>query len=132
VVFAIESGAKGAAGAQPGEPASQLKWGNPKSTPTYGHTFLDHTSKLTRAQMIDRARSLGHQVGQWIDDVKGAEFIAGVARRGPGIHDVPLPPGLGRSFLADGTELQANMARVVVKPNGAIRTAFPFSSAHAN
>jgi len=144
LAMAVEGGVKGAVGVaaashggspqldQPSEPASNLKWGNPKSTPTYGHTFLDHTSKLTPAQILDRARSLGHQVGQWTDDVSGAEFIAGVARRGPGIHDVPLPRGLGRSFLADGTELQADMARIVVKPNGAVRTAFPFSSAHPN
>ena len=25
--------------------AGGFKWGNPKSRPTYGHTFLDHTSK---------------------------------------------------------------------------------------
>jgi len=109
---------------------TQTKWGDPKSTPTYGHTFLDHGSKMTPEQLVDRARGLGHQVGQWTDDDEAARFIAEVARRGPGIHDVPLPPGLGRTFLADGTELATDMARVVVKPNGAVRTAFPFSSAH--
>jgi hypothetical protein len=102
------------------------------SKPTYGHTFLDHTHKLSRTQLVDRARSLGHQVGQWTDDKAAATFIADVAKRGPGVHDVPLPKGLGRSFLADATELVTDMARVVVKPNGAVRTAFPYNSTHPN
>ncbi|MBN1207138.1 MAG: hypothetical protein JXB05_19790 [Myxococcaceae bacterium] len=110
----------------------EFKWGNPHSRPTYGHTFLDHTSKLSPTQLADRARSLGHQVGQWADDEAAATFIADVAKRGPGVHDVPLPKGLGRSFLADGTELTTDMARVVVKSNGAVRTAFPYNSAHPN
>ena len=112
----------------------ELKWGNPKSKPTYGHTFLDHTSKLKPSQLIDRARSKGHQVGQWLDDKKAAEFIAETARgKGSGVHDVPLPDGVGgRSFLGDGSELRPNMARIVVKDDGSVRTAFPFSSEHPN
>lgn len=115
-------------GGEPGE----FKWGNPLSRPTYGHTFLDHTSKLSPTQLADRARSLGHQVGQWTDDKAAADFIADVAKRGAGVHDVPLPRGLGRSFLPDGTELTTDMARVVVKSNGTVRTAFPYNSAHPN
>jgi len=109
-----------------------LKWGNPASRPTYGHTFSDHTAKLTPAQLTNRARGLGHQAGQWTNDKAAAEFIENVAKRGPGTHDVLLPPGMGRSFLADGSELSTDMARVVVKPNGSVRTAFPFNSAHPN
>ncbi len=112
--------------------SGEFKWGNPLSRPTYGHTFLDHTSKLSPTQLADRARSLGHQVGQWTDDKAAANFIADVAKRGAGVHDVPLPKGLGRSFLPNGTEVTTDMARVVVKPNGAVRTAFPYSSAHPN
>jgi hypothetical protein len=110
----------------------EFKWGNPLSKPTYGHTFLDHTQKLSHTQLADRARSLGHQVGQWTDDKAAATFIADVAKRGPGVHDVPLPKGLGRSLLANGTELMTDMARIIVKPNGAVRTAFPYNSAHPN
>ena len=43
-----------------------LKWGNSKSRPTYGHTFIDHTQKAKPKSLADRARSLGHQVGQWM------------------------------------------------------------------
>jgi hypothetical protein len=59
-----------------------------------------------------------------------ADFIANVAKKGPGVHNIRLPSGMGRSFLADGTELSTDMARIVVKGDGSIRTAFPFSSAH--
>jgi RHS repeat-associated protein len=104
-----------------------LKWGNPKSKPTYGHTFLDHTSKLQLSQLVDRARGMGHQVGQWMNDEAAALFIAEVAKRGPGTHDIPLPRGMGRSVLGDGTELVPDMARIVVRPDGSVRTAFPFS-----
>ena len=50
----------------------------------------------------------------------------------PGSRSARTPPGMGRSFLADGSELTTDMARIVVKPDGAVRTAFPFSSAHPN
>jgi hypothetical protein len=136
---AVAMAARGTGGADQGAQASssteslgELKWGNPLSKPTYGHTFLDHTSKLSPTQLTDRARSLGHQVGQWTDDKAAAAFIADVAKRGPGVHDVPLPKGWGRSFLADGTDLTTDMARVVVKSNGAVRTAFPYNSAYLN
>jgi RHS repeat-associated protein len=109
-----------------------LKWGNPTSRPTYGHTFSDHSARVKPEQLVDRARGLGHQVGQWTDDKAAADFISEVAKRGPGVHDVPLPPGMGRSFLQDGTELLTDMARVVVKAGGAVRTAFPFNSTLSN
>ncbi|MCP4200816.1 MAG: hypothetical protein GY769_02630 [bacterium] len=110
-----------------------LRWGDPTSKVTYGHTFLEHSSKLSPRRLIDRARDLGTQVGKWADDKKAADFIAGVAKRGPGVHDVPLPKGIaGSSFLGDGTRLVPDMARVVVKPSGAVKTAFPFHSAFAN
>jgi hypothetical protein len=109
-----------------------LRWGNPASRPTYGHTFLRHGSRLRPSQLIDRARTEGHQIGQWTDELEAANLIADVARRGPGVYDVAIRSGLGRSFLGDGTQLVADMARVVVRPNGAVSTAFPFSSLHPN
>jgi hypothetical protein len=115
-----------------GDAANAFKWGNPSSKPTYGHTFLDHTMKLKPRELIDRARGKGHQIGQWLDDNAAAGFIAEVAKKGSGIHDFPIPRGVGRSFLGDGTELSTDMARVVVKPNGSVRTAYPYNSAHPN
>jgi len=114
------------------ETDAKFKWGNPKSGPTYGHTFLDHTQRLKPQQLIDRATAKGHQIGQWLDDNAAAQFIADVAQKGPGTYDVPVPARMGRSFLPNGTELQPDMARVVVKPDGSVRTAFPYNSAHPN
>lgn len=109
-----------------------LKWGNSQSKPTYGHTFTEHGQKQTPTQLKDRARSLDHQVGQWTDDQKAADFLTSVAQRGQGVHDVPLPENVpGRSFLPDGTEVSADMARVIVKPDGSIRTAYPYSSLYS-
>ncbi|PIT58391.1 hypothetical protein BHC59_01785, partial [Snodgrassella alvi] len=110
-----------------------FKWGNPKSKPTYGHTFSDHGQKVKSNQLKDRARSKGHQIGQYDDDKLAAEFIANVAKKGSGVHDVPLPPNIkGRGYLPDGTEIFPDMARVVVKPDGSVRTSFPFNSSYPN
>ncbi|ORF22631.1 hypothetical protein BGI03_00115 [Snodgrassella alvi] len=110
-----------------------FKWGNPKSKPTYGHTFSDHGQKVKSNQLKDRARSKGHQIGQYDDDKLAAEFIANVAKKGSGVHDVPLPQNIkGRGYLPDGTEIFPDMARVVVKPDGSVRTSFPFNSSYPN
>ncbi|MEZ2634690.1 S-type pyocin domain-containing protein [Morganella morganii] len=111
----------------------RFKWGNSKSKPTYGHTFIDHGQKLKPQQMIDRARAKGHQIGQYLDDQSAADFIADVAQKGPGVHDVALPENIkARGYLPDGTEVSSDMARVVVKPDGSVRTSFPFNSSHPN
>ena len=110
-----------------------FKWGNPKSKPTYGHTFSEHGQKMKPTQLIDRARNKGHQVGQYLDDSAAAEFIGSVAQKGPGVHDVPLPNNIkGRGYLPDGTEIVPDMARVVVKNDGSVRTSFPFISSQPN
>jgi hypothetical protein len=113
-------------------PKSQLKWGNPKSVPTYGHTFLDHGAKVKPSQLADRARAKDHQIGQFLDDQAAADFVGKVAQaRGPGVHDVPLPQDLStRGVLPDGLEVVPDMVRVVVKPDGSVRTSFPFDSGH--
>ena len=108
----------------------KFKWGNPASGVTYGHTFSSHGKRVKSGSLIDRARSKGKQIGQWLDDKAAADFIANVANKGPGVHDVKLPGNVkGRSFLGDGTELQADMATVVVKQNGGVKTAYPYNSA---
>ena len=111
----------------------KLKWGNPKSTPTYGHTFSEHGEKKTAEQLTDRARSLGNQVGQWSNNQDAADFLADIAKNGEGVYDVDLPSNVeGRSYLPDGTEVTADKAKVVVKSDGSIRTAYPYSSAYSN
>ncbi|MDP9536691.1 RHS repeat-associated core domain-containing protein [Pseudomonas protegens] len=110
-----------------------FKWGNPKSKPTYGHTFSEHGQKLKPNQLTDRARSKGHQVGQYLDDNVAADFIADVAKKGPGVHEVPLPANVeGRGYLPNGIAVTSDMARVIVKPDGSVRTSFPYNSSHSN
>ena len=105
-----------------------LKFGNPKSKPTYGHTFIDHGQDVRPSQIGDRARSKGHQIGQYLDDQAAADFIGEVAQKGPGVHDVPLPGKLPtRVILPDGTEVVADRARVIVKSDGSVRTSYPFN-----
>ena len=114
-------------------PNCNLKWGNPKSKPTYGHTFSEHGQKMKPNQLIDRARNKGHQVGQYLDDNAAADFIASVAKKGEGVHDVSLPTNIkGRGYLPNGTEIVPEMARVIVKSDGSVRTSFPFNSSHPN
>ena len=110
---------------------TDLRWGNPRSRPTFGHTFSQHGQRVRPSQLQDRARGLGHQVGGFTDDAAAAQRIADVARnRGPGVHDVPLDGVGARGYLPDGTAVQPDMMRVVVKDDGSVRTAFPFDSAH--
>lgn len=99
----------------------------------YGHTFSERGQRQMPTQLIDRARNLGNQVGQWLDGQKAADFLAGFGKKGAGAYDVQLPLNVGGcSFLPNGTEIIADMVRVIVKPNGSIRTAFPFSSLYPN
>ncbi|MFB0846906.1 hypothetical protein [Paenibacillus oleatilyticus] len=78
--------------------------------------FTEHGAKKTSNQLIDRAKSKEHQIGQWLDEQSAADFLAEIAKKRRGVRGVPLPGTLKtRSFLPDGTELEPDMARVVVK-----------------
>lgn len=115
--------------------SSKFKWGNPKSTPTYGHTFSQHGKKQTTQQLIDRANEFEnpHQVGQWLDDQQAADFLADVVKNREGVFDVQLSSDIkARSILPDGTEVIPDMVKVVMKPDGSIRTAYPYSSLYPN
>ena len=115
--------------------ASKFKWGNPKSTPTYGHTFSIHGKKLTTQQLIDRANGFDnpHQVGQWLDEQQAADFLADVVKNREGAFDVQLPSDIkARSILPNGTEVIPDMVKIVMKPDGSIKTAYPYSSLYPN
>ena len=115
------------------KPGKGWNWANPKSTKTFGHTFLSHGPKVKRQRLRDRARGTGSQIGQWSNEADAAGLIRDVAmEHGPGVHDVELGEVEGTVVLPDGTEVPADKARVIVKPDGSIRTAFPFSSEHPN
>lgn len=74
----------GGGNAPKGTSNPKLKWGNPKSTPTYGHTFSQHGQKLTPKQLIDRANGFErpHQVGQWMEDKQAADFLSEATQKG--------------------------------------------------
>jgi RHS repeat-associated protein len=106
-----------------------LQWGNPKSTPTYGHTFLTHGqgAKNTR-NLTGRAAGTGEPQGQWLNNQAAADFLA--AQR-PGIQGpvtVPIPPGMGQVILPDGRIVPATHADLVPHPDGGYRTAYPVAS----
>ena len=112
---------------------SKLKWGNPKSIPTYGHTFLEHGQKQTAQQLIGRANGFKnpHQVGQWLDNQQAADFLANVVKGREGNIDVKLPSNIkARVFLPNGTEVIPDMAKIILKPDGSIRTAYPYNSSY--
>lgn len=121
-----------------GEEGSTLKWGNPKSVPTYGHTFLRHGQKVKQDSMQERARAADTkkgvtnqcQIGAWNDDQGAADFLAtAVKGHAPGeVFETSAGGGGGRSFLADGTRLTPDKARVVMRADGSIKTAYPFAS----
>ncbi len=117
---------------KPVDPA-RLQWGNPKSSLTYGHTFSDHGQKVRDTQLIDRARSKGHQIGAFTNDQAAAEAIAEVARsRGPGVHELPIGDLGARCYLPDGTKVNPDILVVVVQLDGSVKSAYPKDSAHAS
>ncbi len=110
---------------------------DPKSTNQFGHTFggrkYHHGQKMKESLLKVRAKTKNKQVGQFLDDAAAAPHILDVAKKGPGIHDVPIPNGVSaRAFLHDGTEVLVDSLRVIVRPDGSIRTAYPFNSAYPN
>jgi len=113
-----------------------LDWSSPEDELTYGNTFISHGEHLKIPKLMTKAKNSGQQLGQWQDNQRAADFIAEVAqKKGVGIHDVVLPSSTTESFpaivyLATGFKHQADKARIIVKEDGSIETAYPFSSKH--
>jgi hypothetical protein len=104
----------------------ELKWGNPKSTPTYGHTFSEHGAGAKRtAGLLGEARGTQKPQGQWLNNQRAADFLA---QQRPTINQpttVSIPSGLGQVIRPDGSIVPATRAMLVPSPNGGFRTAFP-------
>nr|WP_305121013.1 RHS repeat-associated core domain-containing protein [Saccharibacillus sp. JS10] len=106
-----------------------LKWGNPKSTPTYGHTFSDHGQTQSSSQLYNRSRSKGTQQGRWWNDQEAADFITPIAKQGYGIYNVPVPSSMNaRTFFGNNRYIDADRAIIAVRADGSVRTAYPFNS----
>ena len=114
-------------GSSDSQPAATLKWGNPTSKPTYGHTFEKHgAGAKNSAALLGRARGpKGGPQGQWLDNKAVAKWLA---EQRPGISEpktIPLPQGMGQVIRPDGSIVPATRATLVPAPNGGYRTAFP-------
>ncbi|WP_345942737.1 RHS repeat-associated core domain-containing protein [Streptomyces sp. SID486] len=106
-------------------PTDELNW-NTRSRPTFGHTFSEHGAGAKNTKSLtDRARSTGNQQGQWLDNDKVLEFLKTHHDPNGGVREVELPPGMGQVIMPDGEIVEATYARLVPKPDGSYKTAFP-------
>ncbi|MEU7556487.1 DUF6531 domain-containing protein [Streptomyces sp. NPDC044571] len=102
-----------------------LNW-NEKSRPTFGHTFSEHGAGTKNTQSLtDRARSTGNDQGQWLDNSKAVEFLKSHHDPNAGVREVPIPPGMGQVIKPDGSIVEPTHVRMVPKPDGTYKTAFP-------
>ena len=95
-----------------------------KSTPTWGHTFLEHGSgpKMFRA-LVGKAGQHHDAVGQWLDNEAAAAFLKDF--HGTGNQIIDMPEGLGQVILPDGSVQPSYRAQIVFKKDGTFRTAYP-------
>ncbi len=90
------------------------------------HTFTKHGSHNTNELYYEAINSRGGvPQGQWLDDVAAEKLIAdNLSLLKNGSVDVPIPQGLGRVFMPDGSVIPATAARLVPSGSG-VWTAFP-------
>jgi len=105
----------------------ELKWDNPKSEPTFGHTFKKHGQSKKKTQSLkDTARSKNTPQGQWTDDNAAAALLASKRSCLTSPQDITIPPGLGNVILPDGTIAPTTKARLIPNADtGGYVTAFP-------
>lgn len=107
------------------KPTSELNW-NTKSRPTFGHSFSEHGAGAKNTQSLtDRARSTGNPQGQWLDNDKALDLLKSHHDPNAGVREVEIPKGMGQVVMPDGKIVEATHARLVPKPDGTYKTAFP-------
>ena len=79
--------------------------------------------KKNTKSLIDQARLKGEQ-GQFLDDQKAAELLSELPSL-DGTITIRIPKGLGRVIRPDGSSVPTEFARVVSRPGGGIKTAYP-------
>ena len=95
-----------------------------------GHTFTKHGQNNTD-ELKRKARGSGVAQGQWTDDPAAEEWIAdNLGELKNGTRVLPLPPGLGRLVLPDGSFEDAFWAKLVPSGTG-VKTAFPVTEEEA-
>lgn len=106
-------------------PTEDLNW-NVKSRPTFGHTFSEHgAGTKNTSSLTDRARSTGNPQGQWLDNDKALDFLKSQHDPNGKVREVEIPKGMGQVIMPDGEIVEATHARLVPKPDGTYKTAFP-------
>ncbi|MHB9861851.1 hypothetical protein [Streptomyces sp. YIM S03343] len=60
-----------------------------------------------------------------MDNDKALDFLRTHHDPNGGVREVELPPGMGKVIMPDGEIVEDNYARLVHKPDGSYRTAFP-------
>ena len=104
----------------------ELNWGNWKSQPTFGHTFSRHgQGEKNTNNLRGRAAGTGTPQGQWADNEAAARHLTEVRPSIDGTAVIPIPEGLGRVIMPNGSIVPARHALVVPKANGGIETAYP-------
>jgi len=98
---------------------------NAKSVKQFGHTFKTHgAGNKNTNKLKGRAAGTGQSQGQFLDNDKAAEFLAGHK----GITEpttVDLPSGLGQVISPNGTITEATKVLIVPKKGGGFKTAYP-------
>ncbi|WP_405858120.1 DUF6531 domain-containing protein [Streptomyces sp. NBC_01515] len=106
-------------------PTDELNW-NARSRPTFGHTFSEHGAGAKNTKSLtDRARNTGNSQGQWLDNDKALDFLKAQHDPEGGVREVALPKGMGQVIMPNGEIVEANYVRLVPKPDGSYKTAFP-------
>lgn len=122
-IAATEGGSAGAMSAS----EQLLNW-SPKSTPTWGHSFLRHGQgpSVTRS-LVGRAAGTGEAQGQWLSNQAAADFLSAERPYIQGPAAVQIPPGVGAQvILPNGTIVPASHALLIPAPGGGFVTAYPF------
>ena len=104
-----------------------------KSVKEFGHTFSKHGADGATSKLADRARGKGTPIGQWTSDGAAARllsknyrgFLDSSLRSGVNNPIIVLPKGMGQLVTSSGKVVPTRFARVVLKPNGDIRVAYP-------
>jgi hypothetical protein len=115
-------------------PLSQVKSWLPKSSNTFGHSFITH-GKQAYNSLIGRLET-GNPQGHWLNDAKAASYLESlqdeIANLAPGqAKTFPLPDGLGEVLTKNADAIVATPATKVTVVRGSdksrsfIRTSFP-------
>lgn len=96
------------------------------SSKEFGHTFTKHGNQKPASDFIGRAASKGENIGQWLHNENAANYLRNIKPPTEGNKVlIDIPEGLGQVYTPSGDVIPAPRARVIFKPDGNIRSAYP-------